>query len=127
MALLQQFGKGLLRLRQAPQAVGVVQGQQVLVPSRSLQELTARASVLIEDANGLMTNNSSRVEQTVAALSQTAQTLNRPALSQQGSLAELLQNLRNASTGLDRIANDLSANPSALLFGQPPEPLPETR
>jgi uncharacterized protein YoxC len=101
--------------------------KQVQPITQSVQELTARATYLLDEVNGLMTNNSSRVEQTVAALNQTAQTLNRTALSQQGSLAELLQNLRNVSTGLDRIVNDLGANPAVLLFGQPPEPLPETK
>ena len=101
--------------------------KQIQPIAESLQTLTARASGLVEEVNRLMTNNGSRVEQTVASLNQTAQTLNRTAVSQQGSLADLLQNLRSASTGLDRIVNDLSANPAALLFGQPPEPLPETR
>lgn len=101
--------------------------KQIQPITQALQELTARATDLVAEVNGLMTNNSAHVEQTVAALNQTAQTLNRTALSQQGSLAEMLQNLRSASTGLDRIVNDLSANPAVLLFGQPPEPLPETR
>jgi ABC-type transporter Mla subunit MlaD len=101
--------------------------QQIQPIAQSLQALTARANNLVEGVNELMTNNSSRVEQTVAALNQAAQTLSRTALSQQGSLADLLQNLRSASTGLERIVNDLSANPAALLFGQPPEPLPETK
>jgi ABC-type transporter Mla subunit MlaD len=101
--------------------------KQIQPITQALQELTARATGLVGEVNGLMTNNSLHVEQTVAALNQTAQTLNRTALSQQGTLAELLQNLRGASTGLDRIINDLGANPAALLFGQPPEPLPENR
>ena len=101
--------------------------KQVQPIAQSLQELTVRASDLVQEVNGLVTNNSLRVGQTVSALNQTAQTLNRTALSQQGSLAELLQNLRSASTGLDRIVNELRANPAELLFGQPPEPLPETK
>ncbi len=101
--------------------------KQIQPIARSLQELTSRAGSLVGEISSLMTNNSSRVEQTVASLNQTAQTLNHTALSQQGSLSELLQNLRSASTGLDRIVSDLSANPAALLFGQPPAPLPETK
>ncbi|MEI7898920.1 MAG: MlaD family protein [bacterium] len=100
--------------------------KQIQPIAQTLQELTVRAGDMMEEVNSLMTNNSSRVEQTVASLNQIAQTLNRTALSQQGSLADLLQNLRSAATGLERIVNDLSANPAALLFGQPPEPLPET-
>lgn len=100
---------------------------QVQPIAQALRSLTDRAGGLVAEVNSLMTNNSARVDQTVASLKQTAQTLNRTALSQQDSLADLLQNLRSASTGLERIVNDLSANPAALLFGQPPEPLPENR
>lgn len=95
--------------------------------AQSLRDLAARANVLVETFSSLVTNNGARVEQTVASLSQTAQTLNRTAVTQQGSLADLLQNLRDASSGLERVVSDLSANPAALLFGQPPEPLPETK
>lgn len=100
--------------------------KQILPIAQSLQELTTRASALVVQVDGIVTTNSARVEQTVASLNQTVQSLNRTAVSQQGSLADLLQNLRSASTGLDRVINDVSANPSALLFGRPPQPLPET-
>jgi ABC-type transporter Mla subunit MlaD len=94
---------------------------------QSLRSVTERADALAESLNGIATNSSGQVQQTVAALSQTAQTLNRTALSQQSALTELIQNLRNASAGLDQIVSDLHTTPSALLFSTPPDPLPETR
>ena len=100
---------------------------QIKPLATSLNALAARASALVEAFSGVVTNNSANIEQTVGSLNQTAQTLNRTALAQQGSLAELIQNLRSASEGLDRVINDLGANPAVLLFGQPPEPLPENR
>lgn len=100
---------------------------QIKPLAESLGGLAARARVLVEALNGVVTNNSSTIEQTVGSLNQTARTLNRTALAQQGALAELIENLRNASAGLDRAVGELSANPAVLLFGQPPEPLPENR
>jgi hypothetical protein len=46
--------------------------------------------------------------------------------AQQDALAELIANLRRASTGLDRLVSELRDNPAALLFSAPPAPLPET-
>jgi len=40
-------------------------------------------------------------------------------------LGELIQSLRTAAADLERLVNEMSANPSVLLFGQPPLPLPE--
>ena len=94
---------------------------------KSAQSVAERANLLAETFNGIATNAGGQVEQTVTALSQTAQALNRTAQSQQNALAELIQNLRNASAGLDLIVSDLRANPSALLFSTPPDPLPETQ
>lgn len=94
---------------------------------QSFRSVTERANVLADSLTGIATNSSGQVQQTVAALSQTAQTLNRTALSQQSALTELIQNLRNASAGLDQIVSDLHTTPSALLFSTPPDPLPETR
>ena len=92
----------------------------------SIRSVSDRAGLLADTLTGLTTNAGGRVEQTVATLSQTAQTLNRTAASQQSSLADLIQNLRSASSGLDLIIAELRSNPSALLFSRPPEPLPET-
>ena len=94
---------------------------------RSVQSVAERANFLVETLNGVATNSGGQVEQTVTALNQTAQALNRTALSQQNALAELIQNLRNASASLDQIVSDVRANPSTLLFSTPPAPLPETR
>lgn len=105
------------------------EGIEAQIPplAQSIRTLTARANTLVETFTGLVTNNGVRIEQTMSSLTQTAQTLNRTTVSQQDSLAGLLQNLRSASSGLERVVNDLSANPSVLLFGQPPAPLPETK
>jgi len=94
---------------------------------QSVQSVAERAHFLADNLNDIATNAGGQVEQTVAALNQTAQALNRTTLSQQNALAELIQNLRSASAGLDQVVSDLRANPSALLFSTPPEPLPETR
>lgn len=93
----------------------------------SVRSVSDRAAVLADKLTGVTTNAGGRVELTVATLNQTAQTLNRTAASQQNALADLIQHLRSASAGLDQIIGELRANPSALLFSRPPEPLPETR
>ena len=100
---------------------------QIKPLAETLSGLVARASTLVETFGGVVTTNSSGIEQAVSSLNHTAQTLNRTTLAQQGSLADLIQNLRGAAAGLDRVVNELSANPAALLFGQPPEPLPENQ
>ena len=100
---------------------------QVQPLAQALNALAARAGSAVEALGGLVATNSLTVGRTVLSLQQTAQTLNRTALAQQGSLDTLIQNLRSASDGLDRLVHDLGANPAALLFGQPPEPLPENR
>ena len=94
---------------------------------QSLQTVSARANTLADTLSGIATNSSGQVVQTVQALNQTAQAMNRTAQSHQGELDELIQNLRNASSGLNAIISDLRANPSALLFSTPPEPLAETK
>ncbi|HRR32997.1 MAG TPA: MlaD family protein [Kiritimatiellia bacterium] len=86
-----------------------------------------RAGGLVDSAGGLLATNGAVIGQMVGSLNQTAQTLNRTALTQQGALGELVQSLRTAAEGLERLVGELSANPGALLFGQPPQPLPETK
>ena len=100
---------------------------QVQPLAQSLHELAARAGILVETFNGLVSTNRAAIGQTVGSLNQTAQTLNRTALAQQGSLNDLIQNLRTAAVGLERVLNELSENPAVLLFGLPPNPLPENR
>jgi ABC-type transporter Mla subunit MlaD len=92
----------------------------------SARSAAERADRLVAALSDVATNAGGQVEQTVAALNQTAQTLDRTALTQQDALADLLANLRSATEGLDRLVSELRANPSALLFSQPPAPLPET-
>jgi ABC-type transporter Mla subunit MlaD len=101
-------------------------GAQLDPLTASVRSAADRADRLVGTLTGVATNAGGQVEQTVAALNQTAQTLNRTALSQQDALAELLASLRSASTGLDQLVSELRANPSALLFSRPPNPLPET-
>jgi ABC-type transporter Mla subunit MlaD len=95
--------------------------------ANSVRSVTENANRLAEALTGIATNAGGQVQQTAAALNQTAQTLNRTAVSQQDALSELIQNLRGASTSLNQFVSDLRANPSALLFSRPPEPLPETQ
>jgi len=94
---------------------------------QSIQSVSDRANSLADTLSGIATHSSNQVEQTVLALNQTAQTMNRATQSHQEELAELIQNLRSASSGLDAIISDLRANPAALLFSTPPSPLPETK
>lgn len=101
--------------------------EQVKPMIQSLTALTQRATDLVNVFNSTFTDNRETVEHMLSSLNQTALTINRTTLAQQGSLAELIQNLRSTMAGLERTVNDLGANPAALLFGQPPEPLPETR
>jgi ABC-type transporter Mla subunit MlaD len=89
--------------------------------------LIDNADRFIGNADRLLTTNSAVVGEMVGALNQTAQTLNRTTLAQQGALGELIQSLRTAAADLERLVNEMSANPSVLLFGQPPLPLPETQ
>lgn len=89
--------------------------------------LVDNADRFIGNADRLLTTNSSVVGEIVGALNQTAQTLNRTTLAQQGALGELIQSLRTAAADLERLVGEMRANPSALLFGQPPLPLPETQ
>ena len=113
----------------------------ILPLATSLRQIASRADGLLGNANDLidnadrfignadrlLTTNSPVVGEIVGALNQTAQTLNRTTLAQQGTLGELIQSLRTAAADLERLAGEMRANPSALLFGQPPLPLPETQ
>ena len=113
----------------------------ILPLATSLRQIASRADGLLGNANDLidnadrfignadrlLTTNSPVVGEIVGALNQTAQTLNRTTLAQQGTLGELIQSLRTAAADLERLAGEMRANPSALLFGQPPLPLPETK
>jgi len=113
----------------------------ILPLATSLRQIASRADGLLGNANDLIDNadrfignadrlvttNSPVVGEIVGALNQTAQTLNRTTLAQQGTLGELIQSLRTAAADLERLAGEMRANPSALLFGQPPLPLPETK
>ncbi len=93
----------------------------------SFRAASDRAARLADTLGGIATQTGAELEQTAAALNRTAHTLNRTAASQQGSVEELILNLRAASAGLDQLVGELRANPAALLFAPPPPPLPETR
>jgi ABC-type transporter Mla subunit MlaD len=99
---------------------------QIQPLAQSLNLLAARADTLVASFNGLVATNSAGIGQTVGALNQTAQTLNRTALAQQGAFGDLVQSLRTSAASLERALGEVSANPAALLFGQPPLPLKET-
>ncbi|MDX9866407.1 MAG: MlaD family protein [Kiritimatiellia bacterium] len=93
----------------------------------SVTNLTGRAACLADQANSLLTRHGAQIGMTVEALARTAQTLDQTAATQQGDLVALLHDLRRAANGLERIISNLTSAPSALLFGRPPAPLPETR
>ncbi|MDD4102174.1 MAG: MlaD family protein [Kiritimatiellae bacterium] len=95
--------------------------------ARSLAGTVARSEGLLDALQGMVTNNSDNVYEAVTALRQTSQTLSRTALVQQDALDDLVSGLKRASEGLDRLVRELGDNPAALLFGRPPEELPETR
>jgi len=92
-----------------------------------LRRAADRADALLGEVGGLVDTNKAVIGEAVGALGQTARTLNRAALAQQGALGELVRSLRAAAAGLERLVDDIGANPSSLLFGQPPPPLPEER
>ena len=81
----------------------------------------------VNSLDTVVTNAGAHADTTLASFSQTAQTINRTAGSQQHAIAELVQNLRTASSSLNKLIDGLSANPSSLLYGRPPAPLPETK
>ena len=94
--------------------------------TRSLHDLSRTANHLVEQTSCVVSNNSGQITQTLAALKQTAQTLNRTTGSQQEDLITLLQTSRRTVERLEQAINELRANPAALLFSPPPQPLPET-
>ena len=79
-----------------------------------------RAGGLVDSAGGLLATNGAVIGQMVGSLNQTAQTLNRTALTQQGALGELVQSLRTAAEGLERLVGELSAIRAPPAFREPP-------
>lgn len=93
--------------------------------AKQLEQMSGKASGLIDDVGGLVASNRVQIGQTVTLLGSTAQSLNRTAQTQQGSVSEVLENLKSASENLNRVLKELGENPAVLLYGQPPKPLPE--
>ncbi|HPC49704.1 MAG TPA: MlaD family protein, partial [Kiritimatiellia bacterium] len=79
----------------------------------SVTNVTGRAVCLMEQANGLLEQHGAQIGVTVEALARTAQTLDRTAATQQGDVAALLEDLRRAADGLERIISNLTSAPSA--------------
>jgi len=97
---------------------------------RITEQVDSQIEPLVASFKGVMataTNTGSQVSETLTTLNQTAQTLNRITGTQQHAFADLVQNLRATSESLSQLVADLQANPAALIFGQPPAPLPETQ
>jgi len=92
----------------------------------SFKGVADRAAQLSDSLSAIATNTGAHVDQTFATLNQTAQTLNRLTGAQQYAFAELIQNLRATSESLNHLVSGLQVNPASLIFGHPPQPLPET-
>lgn len=101
-------------------------GQQIEPLASSFMGVAGRAAQLSDSLSVIATNTGAHIDQTFAALDQTAQTLNRVTGAHQHAFAELIQNLRAMSESLNQLVTDLQANPAALIFGHPPVPLHET-
>ena len=100
--------------------------EQIGPLAASFKGAADHAAQLSDALATVATNAGAQAGQTLATLTQTAQTLNRITGAQQYSLDELIQNLRATSESLSQLIAGLQANPAALIFGPPPAPLPET-
>ena len=87
--------------------------------------LAERAAAVAEQTGETVAKNGARLESTLAQLEAAIQTFNRTAQAQQGNLAAILREVREAAVNLNKTLKELSDNPSAVLFGEPPRRLPE--
>ena len=122
-ALPAEFSATVASVRRSAEGVET----EIMPLARSLSGTVVRTEELLDALKMVVSNNSGNVSETVTALRQTSQTLNRTILVQQDALEDLVGSLKRASAGLDRLVRELGDNPAALLFGRPPEQLPETR
>ena len=87
--------------------------------------LAEKAAAVAEQTGETVSKNGARLESTLAQLEAAIQTFNRTAQAQQGNLAAILREVREAAVNLNKTLKELSDNPSAVLFGEPPRRLPE--
>ncbi|MBP5510803.1 MAG: MCE family protein [Kiritimatiellae bacterium] len=91
----------------------------------NLDTLSVDLQKLLAGAEGVVSTNTQGVAEIVAAVRRASQGFDQTVQAGGPALGELLQNLREASAGLNQLIRELSANPSSLLFGQPPARLEE--
>ena len=87
--------------------------------------LVASASDVVSDVGGLVSSNRVGITETVGALGNSVQALNRTVQTQQTAVQGVLRNLQDTFEQVNQTMKELNANPAALIFGQPPAPLPE--
>ncbi len=87
--------------------------------------LVANASDVVSDVGGLVSSNRVGITETISALGNSVQALNRTVQTQQTAVQSVLRNLQDTFEQLNQTMKELNANPAALIFGQPPAPLPE--
>ena len=91
-----------------------------------LGTLTADLRKLLAGADGVVATNTQSVAEVINAVQRVSQGLDQTVQTGGAAFGELLQNLRDASAGVNQLIRELSANPSSLLFGQPPAKLEES-
>lgn len=91
----------------------------------NLDALSSGLQKLLAGADGVVSTNTQGVAEIVESVRRASQGLDRTVQTGGAAFGELLQNLRDASAGLNQLVRELSANPSSLLFGQPPARLEE--
>lgn len=101
--------------------------KEIPILSERISKLVENASATAEQMGVMLSSNQLDVANAVSQLGAVAQTLNRTAQTQQGTLSALLRRARDAADNIDRVFKELSDNPSVLLYGQPPGKLPETK
>jgi phospholipid/cholesterol/gamma-HCH transport system substrate-binding protein/paraquat-inducible protein B len=92
---------------------------------RTAEQVEAAAPTLATDAAAIaahlnQTLADGNLDRAAASLAQTLQTVNRGVLANQPTLAETLENLRQASAQLNELLTIARDYPSLLLFGTPP-------
>ncbi|MBR4170087.1 MAG: MCE family protein [Kiritimatiellae bacterium] len=75
----------------------------------------------------LLSTNAASIAGLAGALEQTAQSLNTTMKQQSGNISDILQNVRDATGSFRDLLQNLSENPAAVIFGQPPPPLEEDK
>lgn len=89
--------------------------------------LSGQLSNGVAQAGSAIASNQVLISKTILHLNDTVQALNRAVSSQQSTLQGLLRSSREAAGHLDKAVRDFNENPSVLLFGEPPAPLPENK